>query len=143
MRTRGVPCVLMQCHEFHFCLALCCTVFTAHALAWLKSHLCSQLTDFHVCCCASFHLHVIHVRLTLTRHCLVSTTHAIELVKFPLNTTKNKNEFNVFHSSTETLKLPAGHIFRFWQIETKNYKVKMKTKNERLLVFFLTKLKAC
>ena len=60
MRTRGVPRILMECreselmecHEFHFSLAWCFTVFAAYALAWLKSHPCSQLT---VCHCASFH----------------------------------------------------------------------------------------
>ena len=62
MRIRGVPRVLMECHEselvecheFHFYLVLCCTVFTAHAFPWLKPHLCSQLAVCHVCCCASF-----------------------------------------------------------------------------------------
>ena len=74
---------VMECQEFHSCLAQCCTVFNALAFAWLKSHPCSQLTVCHVCCCARFHPHVIHVRMTLTRHRLVSTAHAIDLVKSP------------------------------------------------------------
>ena len=37
---------LIECHEFHFCLAWWCTVFTAHAFAWLNHFL---VTVCHVC----------------------------------------------------------------------------------------------
>ena len=57
---------------FVSCLAWCCIVESQRILSQFM-HLHGSRSLFvlhvcHVCCCASFHLHVIHVRLTLTRH---------------------------------------------------------------------------
>ena len=58
--------------SFVSCLAWCCIVESQRILSQFM-HLHGSRSLFalhvcHVCCCASFHPHVIHVRLTLTRH---------------------------------------------------------------------------
>ena len=51
------------------CLAWCCIVESQRILSqFMHLHGSRSLFALHVCCCASFHLHVSHVRLTLTRH---------------------------------------------------------------------------
>ena len=52
---------LMEYHAFQFCLALCCILFMhLHGSSSLSCHVCFV--------CASFHPHVIHVRLTADWH---------------------------------------------------------------------------
>ena len=61
---------ITECHECHLLTRL-----VLHSVPSLIMHshgsrhiLVLPLTVCLVCCCASFHHHVIHVRLTLTRH---------------------------------------------------------------------------
>ena len=94
-------------------------LFIAHASARLKSQPCLHLTVCHVCCCASFHLHVVHVRLTLTRHSHafdcgnLHLTHTLSTNQTHTKTTTGKSHFDYYCGFVYNYNYDLSYTFQF------------------------------